>query len=992
MSFQRLDRNTARIEMGKLVDAYRSQAAQVEKANSRYTETEARGEFIDRFLTILGWDIHNADGRSQSQRDVVLEHSRHADDSVIGRPDYRLRIGGRDRLPIEAKKPAVNLSRSASAAYQARIYGWSLSLPAAVLTNFSETVIFDTKVTPDLQDGPDVAVFPGCRFTFEDYVPKFDDLWKRMSYEVVSSERFAEVYNHVRPARGDSPFDKTFLAEFRRWRNLLSAGIAQENPHLGAGEVGRRTQRLLNALLFLRVCEDRDIGRYEELLQAANMHHVVEAFRNADRVYNAGLFTVLDDPTVVKPQILQQVIQEMYWPKTKFAFGVFQPEILAELYEQYLAERIEVLEDRTTRLVAKPELVHAGGVVPTPEWIVNLLIEGSIDQFIKNSIPDDLSIIDPACGSGVFLVAVLNRLIEAREYDGTILTLDERAKLALRHVFGMDVDAEAVEVARLSLLLTVLGSDQIDTSREIAAMPDLRENVQVGNSLVREDFDVIHPVAARDPHRRSAVLPTDQQKNFSRVFAQGGFSVVLGNPPYVRIQTLSEFMPDQLFYFQDARSGLKSAQAYNFDIYLLFVERAFDLLGENGSIAFILPNRITNLIAAAPVRSMLGPRLRRMVHFGENQIFPGRSTYTALVFAGDPSAEDASLEIVRDVDTWRAGAPGDQGVLKRNELISAPWPVATAAQSEIFQLLEKNRIAKIGDPSWVNVFVGTQTSADEIFYIKTDNTPDANGLVHFTDYSGEKWKIEPGILRPATKKQIINPYDLDPEPDQYGIFPYTVTLPSSGKKRGNAVVHTRDIMENRFPHALEYLTSHKKRLTTERNVTPDPGEKFWSYGRSQSLTKLDGPKIIVRTLSLTPCYALDENNLLIPGGGDGGPYYLMRPAEDCPYPAEVIIAVMSHPAVDAYVAGNGKAYRGSYIVHRGNFLKSAPVPPLTLDEIELLRVSVREMLHITKSLRTETDSLILRSQTSRKLVLRSQVESIISKAFGLTQRHLDTLT
>ena len=174
-----------------------------------------------------------------------------------GRPDYRLRLDGIDIMPIEAKKPSVPISTDASSARQARSYGWSLSLPAALLTNFNEFIVFDARVEPRESDNADVAVIPGGKFGFEEYVTRFDDLWRLASYESLATEGLEIVYGFTRPPRGDSPFDVRFLGEFRKWRQTLAQSVAEGNPALEAPEVGRRTQSVLNALLFLRVCESR---------------------------------------------------------------------------------------------------------------------------------------------------------------------------------------------------------------------------------------------------------------------------------------------------------------------------------------------------------------------------------------------------------------------------------------------------------------------------------------------------------------------------------------------------------------------------------------------------------------------------------------------------------------------------------------------------------------------------------------------------------------
>ncbi|HBF3136013.1 TPA: hypothetical protein KKQ22_004693, partial [Shigella sonnei] len=136
---------------------------------------------------------------------------------------------------------------------------------------------------------------------------------------------------------------------------------------------------------------------------------------------------------------------------------------------------------------------------------------------------------------------------------------------------------------------------------------------------------------------------------------------------------------------------------------------------------------------------------------------------------------------------------------------------------------------------------------------------------------------------------------------------------------------------------------HRNKLQNLRNVSPNPGDAYWAYGRSQSLGKLTDPKLIARVLSLTPQYALDTDGFVVPGGGDGGPYYLLRPQAGCEYSIDVIQAIVSHPAVDLFVAVNGKKYRGSYASHRKAFLTNVPVPPLSKDQQASIAERVQEL-------------------------------------------------
>jgi hypothetical protein len=983
MTFDRLDKEAAKATLSTLIEKYKAQRHELEKLDSKYTETEARGEFIDPFLALLGWDVHNQAGLKQSLREVILEHAADEETFVAGRPDYRLRVDGRDRLPVEAKKPSVALGTSARSSEQARSYGFSLSLPAGLLTNFAETVLFDTRIEPVDGDLVDVAVIPGLRIKVDDYLDNFDLLWDYLAFENVSNNAcFNALHDYEAPPRGTSPFDLTFLRHFRGWRLSVAQEIATQNPALGPAEIGRRTQRVLNALLFLRVCEDRDIWKYERLLRSAKDEKVVEAFAEADRVFNAGLFTVLRD-TTVRPQLLRGIISEMYWPRTKFAFGVMRPDVLAGLYEQYLAERVEISPTRTVTLVPKPELTHSGGVIPTPEFIVDALVQHGFDGALDpaREAPADLTVVDPACGSGIFLLAAFDVLLQHAE-EVQASTLASRGKLVQDHLFGVDIDGEAVEVSRLSLLLAVLGEAHVGPKSDRDVLPDLSANIRAGNAVIGDDFDAHFPAVAAIPFRRTAVSPASWASLFPAVIAAGGFSVLLANPPYVRIQTLQEFLPDQLAYFQDARSGYGSAGSFNFDLYMIFIERALTLLKPGGRLAMIVPNRFTSVLAGTTVREQLGSRLKLLVHFGEIQIFPGRLTYTALIVAGDRTTGPATFEIVTDLDDWKAGAHA-QELVTRATLTSAPWPIATAARTAIFDRMIAVKIAYLSDPTWVKIFVGVQTSADEIFFVTPSPNQPNPSLLAFTDVNGNAWAIERTIVRPALKKKRLHPFDARPEPDQFAIFPYVVSPPAGTRTKASATVVDPATMASTFPRALAYFQAHRAKLA-RRNISPDPGPAFWAYGRSQSLAELDDPKIILRTLSLSPQYVSDPDGLLVPGGGDGGPYTLLRVRPGAPYSEAVIIAILSHPAVDAFVASRGKAYQGSYVVHRKAFLAEVPIPPLTAIEQAAIEQAVVELQSIAQRLRTETDAAVTISLNQRAYLVRERVETTIAAAYRLT--------
>jgi hypothetical protein len=285
----------------------------------------------------------------------------------------------------------------------------------------------------------------------------------------------------------------------------------------------------------------------------------------------------------------------------------------------------------------------------------------------------------------------------------------------------------------------------------------------------------------------------------------------------------------------------------------------------------------------------------------------------------------------------------------------------------------------------VEIFVGVQTSADDIFFIKPKSFDTMANTVSFTDRGGREWEVEHAILRQAIRDQSFPPFEINPDPDALVFFPYVLLPPEGSRTRWRARVLSRAEMVQQYPKALAYFTAHEHELREQRNVSPNPGESFWAYGRSQSLTKLDDPKVIVRVLSLTPRYATDTKSLVAPSGGDGGPYYLLRPRPECPLTIPVLVALLSHPAVDAYIASRGKAYRGSYVVHRKAFLAQAPVPSVSATTALHIERMVSEIQDLMMRSRTETDTALRTSISERIEVMRGEVEALITDAFGLTE-------
>ncbi|WP_164719986.1 Eco57I restriction-modification methylase domain-containing protein [Flaviflexus ciconiae] len=952
-----------------------------------FTETETRTHFVDEFLRIMGWDVSNENGYFGSAVEVALERTVSADSGELSRPDYLCRINGIDRVPIEAKKASVQLAGNIVAATQARSYGWTLSLPMSVLTNFSETIIFDTRSLPVSEVSADYGVIPGCRWTFNDYLEDFDNVWDRLSYESVSTDRFESLYGSGRSNRGTSEFDESFLHSFRNWRRILATEIHQQNHHLLEAEVGRRTQRILNALLFLRVCEDRNILKYKDLFVAANNQNILSMFKWQDKIFNAGIFKALDEISI-RDEVLIEIVKDLYWPRSKFAFGLIKPDMLSSIYEQYLGEQVIFIGDGEVDLVQKPEVVHAGGVARTPQLVVDRLVDPAIDQQLDLGV-ECPKILDPATGSGVFLLTAFRRLLEQAAMDrGRPLSLEERSKIATEQLFGIDIDGAAVEVAKLSIQLAILGDQQFDVTNTHQVLPSLDKNIVAGNFIVREDFDRLLPTWAKEVDVRAQTAPLDVARAFGTKFPENGFDIIASNPPYIRIQTLAEHFPAQLAYLQHEDSGYSAAKSGSFDVYQIFMERAFQLMSTSGSLCFIIPNRFITSAAASFVRGLLAERLQSLTHFGTEQVFEERTTYTALIYCGPETNNPLKVKRVESIQDWYADPSCVSSFsIGRKDLGYGPWQIANEAENSLFRQMEDAAVSLLSEEA--DVFVGVQSSADEVFFLKdVQDCREDERLVKFTGLNGERGRIERDILRPGIKDVPISLLDGQPTPDRWAIFPYAIVEPPTGNRRARLL--SREELSLRYPYALKYLDRHRSVLE-KRSISPNPGDSFWAYGRSQSLTKLDEPKLVVRVLSTSPSYAFDSEGLVIPGGGDGGPYYLIRPKEHSAYSIEVLQGILSHPVVDHFVTVLGKSYRGSYAVHRKAFLVKIPLPYLDEMEQHAIAAGVVECREISVRQRTESDTRVLASAKDRKLFLYGEINSIITAAYGLPEGIVEAL-
>ena len=743
-------------EIVELVDRFENNLASYKSGH--YNETQVRREFVDPFFKALGWDVDNEQGFAEAYKDVI-----HEDAVKVGTttkaPDYSFRIGGQRKFFLEAKKPSVDIKDDIHPAFQLRRYAWTMKLPLSVLTDFEEFAVYDCNVKPDKTDkASNARIF---YLNYKDYLTRWDEITGIFSKNAVLKGSFDKYAADKKSKRGTSAVDVVFLEEIAGWRELLARNIALRNPDLSTKDLNYAVQAIVNRIVFLRICEDRGIERLMKLQDLLNGERVYprlcELFRRADERYNSGIFHFEKEPGRESPDTLtlslniddkplKEIFKRLYYPDSPYEFSVLPAEILGQVYEQFLGKVIRLTEGHRAVIEDKPEVKKAGGVKYTPVYIVENIVGSTLGKILKGKTPLEvmlITVLDPACGSGSFLIVAyqylldwhrdwyvqnlvpllqsglkpsspeIRRLLPGAEtgkkgrkkepelpvYQGRggewKLTTAERKRILLNNIYGVDIDRQAVEVTKLSLLLKVLEGENEETiSKQLTlfqerALPDLGNNIKCGNSLIGWDILEDNPSLTQEEIER--INPFDWEKEFLEIFQRGGFSVVIGNPPYGA--ELS----------QDMRHLLSTKYKTPIpitDSFVLFMLKSFQLLRSGGLQSFIVPSPWLYMSSYTDFRKSLlrNYKLKELILFRQ-PVFSEVTVETCIELmenAKDPEAKIRFLEI-KDESTSLNGKIyylDQSSVLKEPE--SNLCQSGDSVIQDLFLRIERNS-KKLGD-------------------------------------------------------------------------------------------------------------------------------------------------------------------------------------------------------------------------------------------------------------------------------------------------------
>ena len=984
-----------------------------------YKEARVRVEFVDPFFEALGWDVRNVAGYAEQYKDVVHEDSIRVGGETRA-PDYCFRIGGVRKFFLEVKKPQVWVKSDIGPAYQLRRYAWSAKLPVSILTDFEEFAVYDCRRRPRPTDKASVGRI--LYLTFDQYLDRLDDIHGVFARESVLQGSFDRYVQDSTRQRGTSEVDAEFLKEIEGWREALARNIALRNPALSVHELNFAVQRTIDRIIFLRMAEDRGIEAYGRLLALTAGPHIYprlagDLYRQADEKYNSGLFDFQADTLTrslaVDDRVLKPLLAGLYYPQSPYEFSVLPVEVLGQVYEQFLGKVIRLTPAHRAVVEEKPEVKKAGGVYYTPAYIVDYIVRQTVGRLVEGQTPRQISrlrILDPACGSGSFLLGAYRYLLDYHrqwyeDHDparhaggkqpavyqasggGWRLTTAEKKRILLNNIYGVDIDRQAVEVTKLSLLLKVLeGETEESIGQQLSfwrqrALPDLGANIKCGNSLIGPDYFQGQLLPDEEGLRR--VNPFDWEAEFPEAMAAGGFDVVIGNPPYIRIQTMKEWAPTEVEFY---KRRYAAASKGNYDIYVVFVERALQLLNERGRMGYILPHKFFQAQYGQPLRELIagGRHLGEIVHFGDQQVFAGATTYTCLLVLDKAGNRRFRYVEAHNLDAWRANGEAVEGEIRADRVTEAEWNFVVGPGAALFERLSEMPV-KLGDVA--HLFVGLQTDADAVYILEEVRREGAEVYCK-SRATGRVHEFEDDHLKRLAKGSLnIRRYHLSDLTKRL-IFPYEM-------REGNSVLLSAKEYKQRFSLTWAYLEMNRARLSARGQGRLSQAEWF-GYVYKKNHTRFGLPKLLVPSIATGSCFAADlegEFYFVGSGGGGGGGYGIsILPDVNLSY--QYLLGILNSRVLSFFLRQISTPFRGGYIALNRQYIEQLPIRTINFDDPadvarhDKMVALVERMLDLHKKLAAATipaDKTLYQRQIE---ATDRQIDALVYGLYGLTEEEI----
>lgn len=773
----------------------------------------------------------------------------------------------------------------------------------------------------------------------------------------------------------EEKISKDLYKDYSAFKNKFFENIVKNNPQYDKLLLFKKSQKFLDRILFILFAEDKN------LIPTNAISRVVESWALADDLqykplydlfkilfthlneghvyksgyeipaYGGGLFA--PDTLLDSIKVDDDILKDDLLTLSKYDFNTdVDVNILGHIFEHSLSE----IEETEAKLKGEEVDKSKGkrkkdGVFYTPKYITKYIVDNTLGKLCseKKSILEldqdfdiiecqkssggvnkkgeklfhtlesykkwllELKIVDPACGSGAFLNEALSFLIkEHKEVDDLIAELtntplrifDTEKSILENNIYGVDINDESVEIAKLSMWLR--------TAQKGRQLSNLSNNIKCGNSLI-DDITVAGDKAF------------NWETEFPAVFEKGGFDVVIGNPPYVRVQTIKGNLEKESVELE--RKYMSATRRY--DLFVLFIEKSYSLIKLNGVVSFIVPHKFLIADFGYGIRTFLKEKefINELILFGHEIIFKDASTYTCILKLVKNSKALNYIEI----NSKNLFHKHIYSEVKLNLLCNTKWELLDKTTGELLEKLKKQPF--ILKDFLDGISQGIKNTTDKIFMLKGEFKESL--FIGYSEELKQEVEIEAELMKPVAKGRDIKRYE-NLDISYYQIYPHYC----NGKK---TVPYEESDFIGKFPKAHSYLSQFKNFLIEKKLRYKTNPEYWYSLHRAREIEMFQTDKIVTATIQNYPHFTIDKTQALTDAGG-----YSIVIKRKIDLSKEQLLPLLNSKLMWFYIKNTSSVYSGGYFAFNTTFLNPFPVPGT--DKINNFNLASKGELNINNTI------------------------------------------
>jgi len=721
-----------------------------------------------------------------------------------------------------------------------------------------------------------------------------------------------------------------FIRGYNQWLRFSSREDSEESKQVFCVET---IYVLLNKIFLIRICEDKRLvtkkisnngielwkqfvayldDSYRDLLNVA-YRDISQLYSH---IYERGIFDWYDTSNGELNKVLNRVLYVF----NHFDFANVNRDILGKIYERYLPK-----EERRKL-----------GEFYTPNEIIEHILD-QVGYLAENEI-EGKDLLDPACGSGGFLVKALNRLIKRYEAKGlspkTILTN------AINHIFGFDINPFACHIAEMNLLFQSIDL-YVKAKQEDPNFKLPRFNIYQTNSLELPSNQRI-----LWQYTNSRLVHFLEEKERIDKLKMKKFHFVVGNPPYVAVQRLP------LEFVEYLKRTYKTPHK-RMDLYVPFIERALSMLSENGTFGFIVSDQFMNATYGEKLRNFITKNfsIRYILDFRDVPVFPELTNYPSIIILTKSKVDGFFKCVICKKPTTNL-IEDIANKINMESFENENFVLFTKSQSDLDQKKERPWVLmpEEKEVTFQKILTRSQTTLEQISRIRYGSISGADSLLvvkRLDDIDAQHWEVQPTESKQSPikiEKSILRPYVKGKDVEKWGIrrlglyiiYPY-------GLKQGKTAILNEGELESEYPYTYQYLRNYKNALENRR----DSRGTMKEFGRVwYSWVRLGDPEIYKSTKILSPyltdkCkFALDLAKTEIPSAYASSVYGIVSKEIDL----KVLLGLLNSKVTEFCMRNITPPKAGGFGLWRANYLKRIPIRlPSTYKEKKLYR-QVRELV------------------------------------------------